>query len=279
MSSILYVVATPIGNLSDISARALVTLRSVQFIAAEDTRVTAQLLHHYDIHTPLLALHEHNELQRAPQLLQRISQGESGALVTDAGTPTISDPGHQILQQALAAGIKVVPIPGANAVITALSVAGLPADRFVFEGFLPARTGERERHLQQLLNETRTLVFYEAPHRIVASVRSMIAVFGEQRLAVLAKELTKHYETVLRAPLAQLLAWLQADVVRQKGEFVIVLSGCEAIQPAQHAQAEQILSVLLEKLSAKDAAALTAKITGVRKNYLYQLAIKGQQAE
>lgn len=268
----LYVVATPIGNLDDISARALQILSAVQLIAAEDTRHSSRLLQHFSIRTPLVSCHEHNERSEADSLVRRLQQGEDVALISDAGTPLVSDPGFQLVSRARAAGIRVVPVPGACAAIAALSAAGLPSDRFVFEGFLPAREGARKKHLQGLCQESRTLIFYEAPHRLLDSIGDMAEVFGGGRQAVLARELTKTFETIKDAPLAELRDWIAADSNQQRGEAVVLVAGVDSraqldsIEPA----AQQVLRLLCGELPLKKAAALTAQITGVRKNLLYQ---------
>lgn len=271
---VLYVVATPIGNLQDFSPRGQMVLQKVSLIAAEDTRHSRQLLNHFGITTPLYALHEHNEKQASETILQRLMAGENIALISDAGTPLISDPGQRLLAQVHEHNLQTMAVPGANAAITALSVAGLPADRFVFEGFLPAKPSARLQRLEALVNETRTLVFYEAPHRIIACLQSMINVFGKQREGVLVKELTKMFETVKRGELESLSAWLQAEPNRQKGEFVIVIAGAMP-QDSQVVDEEtkRIFQLLHNHLSLKQAAKLTSDITGVSKNILYQLGI------
>jgi 16S rRNA (cytidine1402-2'-O)-methyltransferase len=270
----LYVVATPIGNLQDFSPRAQQTLAKVNWIAAEDTRHSRPLLQHFGLNTPLIALHEHNEQAASANLLNRLLAGESGALISDAGTPLISDPGFLFIQTVHAHQIPVVPIPGASAVISALSVAGFPADKFNFEGFLPAKAHARRECLQQLATVTRTLVFYEAPHRIVETLTDMADIFGATRQATLVKELTKVYETVLHAPLPEIISWLTAKTERQKGEFVIVVAAApppdiQEISP----EAQRILKLLREAMPLKQAAKLTSEITGLSKNSLYSLAL------
>ncbi|OGT21319.1 MAG: 16S rRNA (cytidine(1402)-2'-O)-methyltransferase [Gammaproteobacteria bacterium RBG_16_57_12] len=273
-SGALFVVATPIGNLADISARALEILARVEVIAAEDTRHTRQLLQHFAITTPCVALHEHNERQQVPGLLVRLQQGERVALVSDAGTPLISDPGFHLVRAARQAGIQVVPIPGASALITALSASGLPSDRFVFEGFLPARGEARRRRLEELQHDTRTLIFYEAKHRILDTLEDMQAVFGAGRESVLARELTKTFETIHQGALQEQLALLARDANQCKGEFVILIAGAAAEQRHEvSVRAERVLAVLLEELPVKQAAALAAKITGGKKNQLYEMAL------
>ena len=271
---ILYVVATPIGNLQDFSLRAQSILKTVDLIAAEDTRHTKVLLNHFAIATPLQSLHEHNEKHIAPQLIQRLQQGENIALVSDAGTPLISDPGHYLVQLAHEAGLNISPIPGASALISALSVSGLSADQFYFAGFLPPKATARQQRLQSLAAQTCTLAFYEAPHRILDSVTDMAQVFGEQRIGVLVKELTKVYETVKHGSLSELLAWLQAEPARQKGEFVVLIEGVDAKQqPEIDVETKQLLDILLQELPLKKAAKIASQITGISKNKLYQFML------
>ena len=276
---VLYVVATPIGNLDDISARALRTLSEVALIAAEDTRHSSRLLQHFGISTPLQACHEHNEREQGGRFLARLQAGEDIALISDAGTPLISDPGYHLVRQARAAGIRVVPIPGTCALIAALSAAGLPSDRFIFEGFLPAKAAARRTRLALLREEPRTLIFYEAPHRILECVEDMQAIFGGERLALLGRELTKTFETLKGLPLAGLREWIAADSNQQRGECVLLLAGWEAPpgEPAVGAEALRVLDLLLAELPLKRAAALAAEITGVRKNLLYQAALERQE--
>ncbi|MCA1805264.1 MAG: 16S rRNA (cytidine(1402)-2'-O)-methyltransferase [Xanthomonadaceae bacterium] len=273
----LYIVATPIGNLDDISQRALQVLAKVDRIAAEDTRHSQRLLGHYGIRTPLGSLHEHNERQKVEGLLAELEQGLSIALISDAGTPLISDPGFPLVRAARERGIRVVPVPGCSAAICALSAAGLPTDRFVFEGFLPARGGQRENRLRELAGESRTLVFYESSHRILDSLASMAEVFGEARRAVVARELTKTYETIRDGTLAELLEWMRADAQQQKGEFVVLVEGAPArASDALDAATERVLATLLEELSVKQSATLAAKLTGVAKKRLYERALELQ---
>ncbi|WP_349615982.1 16S rRNA (cytidine(1402)-2'-O)-methyltransferase [Azotobacter salinestris] len=276
-SGILYVVATPIGNLDDITARALRVLREVVLIAAEDTRHSARLLQHFGITTPLMACHEHNERDQGGRFLARLQGGEDVALISDAGTPLISDPGFHLVRQARAAGIRVVPVPGPCALITALSAAGLPSDRFVFEGFLPAKTAGRLARLEQLREESRTLIFYEAPHRLLECLGDLERVMGGDRLAVLARELTKAFETFQGLPLGELRAWVAADGNQQRGECVLLVAGWQA--PSEEAvptAALRVLDLLLGEMPLKKAVALAAEITGVRKNLLYQAALERQ---
>lgn len=270
----LYIVATPIGNLRDMSARAIDILKTVNYIAAEDTRHSASLLQHFFINTPMLALHDHNEREFSAQLLQSLKKGESIALISDAGTPLISDPGYFLVREAREQGIQVVPIPGCCAVIAALSASGLPTDRFSFEGFLPAKTKARQQQLEALSYESRTMVFYEAPHRVLESLQDMQIVFGADRLVVLARELTKMYETIRAAPVGELVKWVESDGNQQRGEIVLVVSGVEKNIDQSEVDSVQLLKILLEELPVKRAAEMAAKISGKRKNELYQLALQ-----
>lgn len=276
----LYVVATPIGNLDDMSARALKVLAGVALIAAEDTRHSVRLLQHFGIETPLAACHEHNERDEGSRFITRLLAGDDVALVSDAGTPLISDPGYHLVRQARAAGVRVVPVPGACALIAALSAAGLPSDRFIFEGFLPAKAVGRRARLEQVREEPRTLIFYEAPHRILECLEDMEAVFGGERPAVLARELTKTFETLKGLPLAELRAFVAADANQQRGECVVLVAGWSAPQDDQaiSSDAMRVLDLLLAELPLKRAAALAAEITGVRKNLLYQAALDKQKS-
>ena len=272
---VLYIVATPIGNLQDISARALEVLKAVSLIAAEDTRHSRKLLMHYGIGTALQSVHEHNERDVTGRLVQKLTAGADVALVSDAGTPLISDPGFHLVRSARQAGIRVVPVPGPSALIAALSVAGLPTDRFVFEGFLAAKQVARRQRLQGLAAETATLVFYESSHRITASLADMADCLGDHRAASLARELTKTFETVLTGSLLGLLEQLQADSQQQKGEFVVMVQGAAPRDPAAiDVASEQVLAVLLSELPLKQAATLAARITGLSKNVLYEQGLK-----
>ncbi len=272
----LYVVATPIGNLEDISARALRVLGDVALIAAEDTRHSSRLMAHFGIQTPLAACHEHNERDERSRFIGRLQAGDDVALISDAGTPLISDPGYHLVRQARAAGIAVVPVPGACALIAALSAAGLPSDRFIFEGFLPAKTAARCTRLEALKEEPRTLIFYEAPHRILESLCDFETIFGGARVAVLGRELTKTFETLKGLPLAELRAWVEADSNQQRGECVLLVEGWQAPpgESAVSAEALRVLDLLLAEMPLKRAAAIAADITGVRKNLLYQAALE-----
>ena len=265
----LFVVATPIGNLGDISPRALDTLRSVAGICAEDTRRSGQLLSHFGISTPLLALHEHNEDAIAARIVVRLQAGESLALVSDAGTPLVSDPGFRLVQAARAAGVKVSPVPGASALIAALSVAGLPSDRFAFEGFLPAKSNARRERLQALAAETRTLIFYESSHRIEDTLADMVQAFGGQRRAVLARELTKLFETVLDGTLAQLQARVEVDADQRKGEFVLLVHGVEDDADARIIEGRRLYAKLSQHLPPSTAAKLAAELSGAPRKALY----------
>jgi len=269
----LYVVATPIGNLRDLSLRAIDVLNSVALVAAEDTRHTRKLFAHHGIATPLLAVHDHNERTVTGQLLDRLAGGERLALVSDAGTPLISDPGFVLVRAARQAGIRVVPVPGPSALVTALSCSGLPTDRFLFEGFLPPRQAARRQRLQALGGQGVTLVFYEASHRIVDSLADMTDVLGAARSAVIARELTKTYETIRAGTLAELLSWLRSDTNQQKGEFVVLVQGAAADPGQIDAAARHALEVLLGELPLRQAAALAARITGVSKNRLYDYGL------
>ncbi|HAD30779.1 MULTISPECIES: 16S rRNA (cytidine(1402)-2'-O)-methyltransferase [unclassified Methylophaga] len=273
----LYIVATPIGNLADISARAIEVLSSVDVIAAEDTRHSKYLLQHHGIETSTISLHEHNEQQRSELLLSRIAAGESIALISDAGTPLISDPGYRLVNMAREQGIKVIPIPGACAVIAALSASGLSAERFAFEGFLPPKSTARLQALKSLANEPRTLIFYESPKRMVASLQDMLTVFGGDRKACLARELTKMFETIVTLPLAELVDVVINDANHQKGEIVLLVEGQAAVVDSDEAEEVRVLQILLDEVSLKQAAAITASILGIKKNKAYEMALKLQQ--
>ena len=266
----LWIVATPIGNLDDLSARAQAILRQVDLVAAEDTRHSAALLQHYGIATRRVALHEHNEREVSADLVQQMRGGTQIALVSDAGTPLISDPGFRLVRAAREAGIAVSPVPGACAAIAALSVAGLPSDRFVFEGFLPAKPMARRAHLQALANETRTLIFYESSHRIVEALDDLAAVFGADRRAVLARDLTKLFETVLDDSLAGLGVRVKADANQQRGEFVVLVAGAgDDAAAARLAEGRRVFELLRKDLPTGRAAKLAAEITGAPRNALY----------
>ena len=272
----LYVVATPIGNLQDMSPRAVGVLSSVSVIAAEDTRHSKKLLTHFGVGTRLTSLHEHNERSLAGSLVRRLGQGEDVALISDAGTPLISDPGYVLVRKARAAGIDVLSVPGPSALTAALSIAGLPTDRFRFEGFLPAKQAARRQRLEELAGETVTLVFYESSHRIVDSLADMAECLGASREVVVARELTKVFETVRAGALGELCREIGGDAQQQKGEFVVMVQGATTDASTLDEQVRRTLTVLLEELPLKQAAALAAKITGVAKNRLYEhgLSIK-----
>jgi 16S rRNA (cytidine1402-2'-O)-methyltransferase len=273
---ILYIVATPLGNLGDITIRAIEILKDVDCIAAEDTRHSQRLLRHLGISKkqPLIALHDHNERDQSSVLLTRITQGESIALISDAGTPLISDPGYVLVRTAHEKGIQVVPIPGACALIAALSASGLPTDKFCFEGFLAAKTHAREEVLQGLSLEPRTLVFYEAPHRILDTLQSMHKILGSEREATLARELTKTFETIKQGTLLELLNWVEADANQTRGEIVLIVKGAIAAKKAGLTpDVIRILSILMSDLSLKQAVELTVKITGIRKHEIYDYAL------
>lgn len=270
----LYVVATPIGNLEDMTFRAVRVLAEADLIAAEDTRHSRRLLRHYSIATPLTALHEHNERGKTITLLRQLRAGKCIALISDAGTPLISDPGQHLVRAAQGSDIRVVPVPGACAAITALSAAGLPSDRFAFEGFPPARAHARTAFFEGLRQESRTLIFFEAPHRIVASLQVMAATLGEERRAVLARELTKVFEDIRHATLAELAAWAMRQPAKAlAGEFVVLVEGAAAERRASPSEVERILRILLAELPLKQAVALAVEITGERKRTLYQAAL------
>lgn len=271
----LYIVATPIGNLEDITQRALNTLAQVDLIAAEDTRHSGLLLSHYGIKKPFFALHDHNEQQRARVLVEKLQQGLNIALISDAGTPLISDPGFHLVRDCRNAGIKVSPIPGACAAITALCSSGIASDRFCFEGFLPAKSKARCDKLAELETETRTLIFYESTHRILDTLSDMQKVWGNERYVVLARELTKTWETIVGEPLEQLITWLKEDSHRIKGEIVLIVEGKPSVEQEEiSAQAIKLLSVLSVELPLKKAAAIVAECFGYKKNSLYQYGLE-----
>lgn len=271
---VLYVVATPIGNLEDLTPRARRVLNEVDAVAAEDTRHTGQLLAHVGVSKPLLSLHDHNEAERTPQLIDRLLAGESVALVSDAGTPLISDPGFGLVRAARQSGIKVTPLPGACALVAALSVSGLPTDRFAFEGFLPSKQAARRTALAALAREPRTLVFYESVHRLAESLADMSTIFGNERPGVIARELTKMHEHVHSGSLEKLCEWANTNAHADKGEVVVLVGG--APQVDVNPDSERVLDILLEELPVKQAAALAAKLTGAKRNYLYQQALAKQ---
>jgi len=271
----LYIVATPIGNLADASPRALEALRAVAVIACEDTRTSATLLARFDIATPTTSLHAHNERRAGAKLLDVLQSGKDVALVTDAGTPGVSDPGGLLVQAAHRAGIRVVPIPGPSAASTAISASGFRGDGYLFAGFLPATRGARRKALGELATPL-PIVFYEAPHRVLEAVEDLAERFGAEREIVIARELTKKFEEIARMPLGAAAAWLCAGPHRQQGEFVLVLGPGAEKRPEQ-ADAERILGILLERLPASEAAKLAAKITGEPRKELYALAVKREK--
>ncbi|RKZ89132.1 MAG: 16S rRNA (cytidine(1402)-2'-O)-methyltransferase [Gammaproteobacteria bacterium] len=273
----LYIVATPIGNLSDMSQRAIDTLQEVAVIAAEDTRHSGHLLKHYSITTPTVSLHEHNEQQRSEVLLSRLQQGESIALISDAGTPLISDPGYRLVSLVRENDIPVVPVPGSCALIAALSASGLASDSFTFEGFLPPKQGARQQALQNLVAEMRTLIFYESPRRLQATLTDMVAVFGEERPACLAREITKLHETIKTKSLIDLLDWVNSDANQQRGECVLLVEGVKQQQDADEVEVNRVLTVLLTELPVKRAAAIASSLLNVSKNKAYDMALKLQQ--
>ena len=304
MPACLYIVATPIGNLSDMTPRAIETLKQVAIIACEDTRTSGKLLAHFGIetksdntndkpvnkidnndagadnktrgHNKLWAYHEHNSAIQTPKIIEMIQQGHSVALISDAGTPLVSDPGYQLVQAAHTADVKVSPIVGASAAIAALSVAGLPSDRFSFIGFLPAKTHGRQKQLSALKSRPETLIFYEAPHRIVASLEDMADVFGTDREVTYCRELTKTFETVYKTTLGDLIDFVKADDNQRRGEMVVVIAGVSVAPDDDISVHDKLLQRLLEDMSVKKAASLAADITGVKKNALYQRLLELQ---
>ncbi len=274
MGAQLFVVATPIGHLDDISYRAISVLKSVQLIAAEDTRTSAQLLKHFGISTPLTACHEHNESNKIEHLIQRLLKGENMALISDAGTPLISDPGFKLVRAAQENNIQVIPVPGACAAIAALSAVGLPSDRFSFEGFLPSRQSQRISALQKLKDETQTMIIYEAPHRILECVKDMAEVFGAERSVGFAREITKTFETIKKMTLGELAVFVESDRNQQKGEIVLVIGGATEEKDLEQEKLDQLLTRLLQDLSVKAASQLAADLTGIKKKVAYQRALE-----
>ena len=273
----LYVVATPIGNLGDMSHRAVEVLRGVALIAAEDTRHSQRLLQHFAIETPCVAYHDHSDQRAVERICERLACGDSVALVSDAGTPLISDPGYRLVREVQARGFRVVPVPGPCAALAALSVAGLPTDRFLFEGFPPAKAQARARRLAELAPARATTVFYEAPHRLLDTLADLVETFGPGREALLARELTKTFETVQRAPLAELLALVRADANQRKGEIVLVVAGQREMPQELDADTAALLERLAEELPARRAAAVVADLTGLRKKLLYDYLLKRRE--
>ena len=276
----LYVVATPIGNLRDITLRALDVLVSAEVVAAEDTRNTAHLLTHFGISAQrLLAIHQHNERGSAEKVIALLREGKSVALVTDAGTPAVSDPGAILVEEVLRAGLRVIPIPGCSAAVAALSAGGLSSPHFLFYGFLPNKAAARRSVLQGLADHPFTLVFYEAPHRILESVEDLLTVFGTEREIVLAREITKLFENIHRCKLGDAMAWLHSDANHQRGEFVLLLSGAPEKSDGLDSEVERILQTLLAELPLKQAVKLAVQISGAGKNELYQRALELKSAD
>lgn len=273
-ASALYVTATPIGNTGDISLRALHLLTLADAVACEDTRNTAQLLTRYGLTKHLIAVHQHNERERAADIIGRLRSGERIALVSDAGTPAVSDPGARLVDAVIAAGLRVIPLPGASAAIAALSASGLISDAFHFAGFLPAKAMQRDTMLQQLRAIPATLVLYEAPHRIEDTIAALARAFEPDRQIVIGRELTKLFEEIHRCTVREAVGWLAADKNRLRGEFVLLVEGAPAVSGADDAEAERVLSILLAECPVSQAAALAAKITGKKKNLLYERALQ-----
>ncbi|MEX2130997.1 MAG: 16S rRNA (cytidine(1402)-2'-O)-methyltransferase [Pseudohongiellaceae bacterium] len=280
-SGCLYVVATPIGNLADMTARAIEVLSACNLVAAEDTRHSAHLLQHFGIQTPTASFHDFSSRGRLERLLEQLEAGADIAIISDAGTPTIADPGFELVSAARQRDIKVVPIPGASSLLAALSVAGLPTDRFVFLGFLPAKAAAKAKLLQGLIFEERTTVVFESPHRILDSLQEMAGILGGTRRLFVGRELTKKFETTYVASIEQCLLRMKSDPLEQKGEFVLVLAGCEAdqSQTAKIEQGLQILDLLIGEVSVKKAVSLAAKISGASRNVLYAAALERQPAK
>lgn len=274
-TGILYIIATPIGNLQDITQRALETFAQVDLIAAEDTRHSGLLLNHYGIKRPFFALHDHNEQQKADLLVEKLQQGTNIALISDAGTPLISDPGFHLVRKCRQAGLKVVPLPGACAAITALCASGIASDRFCFEGFLPAKTKARKDKLQTIAEEDRTLIFYESTHRILDTLEDIEAVLGADRYIVLAREITKTWETISGDTVSNLRQWLAEDPNRTKGEMVLIIEGKPKTEDNDkiNPQAIKALQLIAKELPLKKAAAIVAELYGYKKNALYQFGI------
>ncbi|MFW1811028.1 16S rRNA (cytidine(1402)-2'-O)-methyltransferase [Acinetobacter ursingii] len=277
MSAQLFVVATPIGHLDDMTFRAIDILKSVSIVAAEDTRQSAQLFKHYNISTPLTACHDHNESNKIEQLIEMLQSGKNVALISDAGTPLISDPGFKLVRAAQEHGIRVTPVPGACAAIAALSAVGLPSDRFSFEGFLSSKSSQRINQLEKLKDETQTLIFYEAPHRILDCVKDMAAIFGEDRPVGFAREITKTFETIKKMTLKELVTFIEKDHHQQKGEIVLVVGGNPEHKDLDQEKMDQLLTRLLQDLSVKAASQLAADLTGVKKKVAYQRALELNQ--
>jgi len=272
--AVLYVVATPIGNLEDMTPRALRVLESVALIAAEDTRHSGRLLSHFNIKTPMIAVHDHNERQQQQKIIEKLQRGDDIALISDAGTPLISDPGFVLVREVRSAGFRVVPLPGCCALIAALCASGVPSDRFAFEGFPPAKSQQRVNFYTALAAENRTLMFYESPHRIIDSLKDIVTAFGADRSIAIARELTKTFETFISGAAAEVLAKVEADPNQRKGEFVLMVEGApQQDDSLLDPRSSEVLDILLEELSVKQASALAAKITGIKKKVMYQAAL------
>ena len=272
-AGMLYIVATPIGNLADISDRAKKTLSEVDLVLAEDTRHSKRLMQHLVINTEMQSCHEHNEMQRVESVIAALESGKNVALISDAGTPLISDPGYQLVRAVQDAGYQVSPIPGASSIVAALSVSGLPTDSFVFEGFLPAKQQARQKKLEAIQHEARTVILLESSHRIVDSLRDIKQIIGRQREMVLARELTKQFETIKRGDVEEILLFIESDANQQKGEFVLMLTGLQE-QNMDDGETKRVLRILLQQLPVKQAAEIASKLTGEKKNDLYKLALK-----
>lgn len=279
MSAQLFVVATPIGHLDDMTFRAIDILKSVSIVAAEDTRQSAQLFKHYNISTPLTACHDHNESNKIEQLVEILKSGKNIALISDAGTPLISDPGFKLVRAAQQHNIRVTPVPGACAAIAALSAVGLPSDRFSFEGFLSSKSSQRINQLEKLKDETQTLIFYEAPHRSLDCVKDMATIFGEDRPVGFAREITKTFETIKKMTLKELVVFIEQDHHQQKGEIVLVVGGNPEEKDLAQEKLDQLLNRLLQDLSVKAASQLAADLTGIKKKIAYQRALELTQSD
>ena len=276
MNGSLYIVATPIGNLGDITQRAIDILKKVDLIAAEDSRRSRVLLDYFAISNDVVSYHEHNEEKQTSQLIEFLKNGKSIALISDAGTPLVSDPGYRLVSSAHDEGITVIPIPGSSAVVTGLSVSGLSCNKFIFEGYLPTRTISRKKYLKSLVSESRTLIFYEAPHRILESIEDMLTVFGSSRLVSITRELTKKHEQISRGTLSSIKLKIETGEIKNKGEFVILVEG----NSENHIADSEILRInriLAEKVSSKDAIKMTAKITKKKKNDVYKVVMQNDK--
>ncbi len=280
-TGILYVVATPIGNLEDMVPRAIKILQSVDLIAAEDTRHSSRLLAHFDIKTPCVAYHDHSDQHRVDQIIARLARGENVALISDAGTPLVSDPGFRLVRATRQAAFNVVPVPGACALVAALSAAGLPSDRFIFEGFLSSKKGARIKQLEALASETRTMIFYEAPHRILSCLQDLHNVLGSDREVVIAREISKTFETIKSATVSELIDWVASDSNQERGEIVLLVHGADIEKDLVEVspEAERVMSILLKELPIKQASNIAAQLTHVKKKVLYQWAVQMRNDE